>query len=255
MNYAWSLLYVCPLLFMAGLIDGISGGGGIISLPAYLLTGMPLSAAYGCNKMQSLLGTSASLLKYAHNGLLDVRPSVVACIPALVGSFVSTRIMLALDENIKKIIVGGAMCFIIILTILARKMKFERHDKSKLAPTMQNTVRCLACGLILGFYDGFFGPGGGTIALMLFSIVLGYDMRVATGNGKLIIVASNLISLVHYIAAGSIIYLVAVPASVSNIIGSYLGAHLAVKNGQKLVKRVMYLVVIFLIVQAIVKLI
>ena len=78
MKLLTDLLIVCPLLFVAGLIDGISGGGGIISLPAYMLTGMPLGMAYGCNKMQSFLGTSASLYKYAKSGLVDLRPAAVA---------------------------------------------------------------------------------------------------------------------------------------------------------------------------------
>ena len=77
MNLLTDLLIVCPLLFLAGLIDGISGGGGIISLPAYLMTGMSPSVAYGCNKMQSFLGTSASLFKYAKSDLVDVRPDLV----------------------------------------------------------------------------------------------------------------------------------------------------------------------------------
>ena len=243
------------MLFLAGLIDGISGGGGIISLPAYLITGMPLSVAYGCNKMQSFLGTSASLYKYARSGLVDLRPSLIACIAAIVGSMVSTRIMFALSDDVKKIIIVVAMIFIITLTLLVGKFKLEKREMTSLVLTPASVLVCLICGLLLGLYDGFFGPGCGTVALMLFSLIFGYDMRVATGNGKIIIVVSNLIALVSYVVKGSILYEIAIPASIANILGSYLGAYLAVRNGKRLVKWVLYLVIVVLVSQALLKLI
>jgi len=250
-----NLLFVCPLLFLAGLIDGISGGGGIISLPAYLMTGMPLNMAYGCNKMQSFLGTSASLFKYARSGLVDLRPALIACVTAIVGSMVSTKIMFVLPDDVKKIIIVAAMAFIIVLTLLVSRFHLESRELRKLPLSLASVLLCLVCGLLLGLYDGFFGPGCGTVALMLFSVIFGYDMRVATGNGKVIIVVSNLIALVSYIAKGSILYEIAIPASIANILGSYLGAYLAVRNGKRLVKWILYLVIAVLIVQAILKLI
>ena len=250
-----NLLFVCPLLFFAGLIDGISGGGGIISLPAYLMTGMPLGMAYGCNKMQSFLGTSASLYKYARSGLVDLKPAIIACITAIIGSMVSTRIMFALSDDVKKIIIIVAMVFIITLTLLVSKFKLDTREMTHLVMTPLNVLLCLGCGLLLGLYDGFFGPGCGTVALMLFSLIFGYDMRVATGNGKIIIVVSNLIALISYIAKGSILYEIAIPASIANILGSYLGAYLAVRNGKRLVKWVLYLVIVVLVAQAILKLV
>jgi uncharacterized membrane protein YfcA len=249
------LCIICPLLFLAGLIDGISGGGGIISLPAYLVTGMPLSVAYGCNKMQSFLGTSASLFKYAKSGLVDIRPAAVTCITAIAGSMLSTRIMFALDEDTKRLIVAVAMCFIIALTLFTTFCKFSKKEKTHLKLTPQTVIISLLCGLLLGLYDGFFGPGCGTVALMLFTVLFGYDMRVATGNGKVIIVVSNLIALISYIAKGSIIYAIAIPASISNILGSYIGAHLAVKNGKRLVRGVLYVVIVVLLGQAVLKLV
>jgi uncharacterized membrane protein YfcA len=243
------------LLFVAGLIDGISGGGGIISLPAYMLTGMPLGMAYGCNKMQSFLGTSASLYKYAKSGLVDLRPAAVACITAILGSMLSTRIMFALSEDTKRLIVAAAMCFIIALTLFTTFRNLGSKEKTKLELTSRTVIISLVCGLLLGLYDGFFGPGCGTVALMLFTTLFGYDMRVATGNGKVIIVVSNLIALISYIAKGSIIYAIAIPASISNILGSYIGAHLAVKNGKRLVRGVLYVVIVVLLGQAVLKLV
>ncbi len=163
--------------------------------------------------------------------------------------------MMGLDDSIKKIIIACAMAFIICLTLLTTRYRPHNREMTKMTLTPRKVVLCLMCGLILGLYDGFFGPGGGTIALMLFAILFGYDMRVATGNGKIIIVVSNLIALISYIIKGSILYEIAIPASIANILGSYIGAHLAIKKGRKLVQWVLYVVIVVLIGQSVLKLV
>ena len=255
-NIFINLLFICPLLFIAGIIDAISGGGGIIALPAYIMTGMPLSYAYGCNKLQSAVGTSTALYRYARSGYVDFKAALIASIPAVAGAFISTRIMLLLDESVKSAIIIVAMIFVITLTIITNKVSVGDGGELTHVPlTLKNALLCLAVGFFLGLYDGFFGPGGGTIALMLFSIIFRYDFRTAVGNGKVIIVVSNLIALVNYIVEGTIFYEIAIPATIANIAGSYIGASLAVKNGKKLVKKFLLAVVAILIVQAILKLI
>lgn len=248
MELLLKLAFLCPMLFIAGVIDGISGGGGIIALPAYLMTGMPVTAAYGCNKMQSCIGTSASLFRYAKSGLVDVRASLICAAAAILGSQLSTQIMLSISESTAKIIIAVAMCFIIGLTLLINKV--ESGEETRISLSKKNILCCFGMGFVLGLYDGFFGPGGGTVALMLFAIIFKYDIRTATGNGKVIIVVSNFIALINYVINGSVLYEIAIPATIANILGSYLGASLAVKNGRKLVKKFMMAVVAIVIVQA-----
>ena len=253
MDLFLKLLFICPMLFLAGIIDGIAGGGGIISLPAYLMAGLPPHFAYGCNKMQSCLGTSASLFKYAKSGFVDLKTALLCSITAIVGSFVSTKIMLSLSDGTIKIIIAGAMCFIIAITLLSGKVKSGTIEKKEI--NFKTALLSLLVGLLIGLYDGFFGPGGGTVSLMLFVMIFGYDMRFACGNGKVIIVISNLIALISYIANGNVIYSIAIPASIANIVGSYIGASLAVKNGNKLVRKILIIVVIVVLIQAGIKLI
>ena len=243
------------MLFLAGMIDGISGGGGIISLPTYLIAGLPMNAAYGCNKLQSFLGTSTSLYKYASCGLVDYKPALIACCGAIFGANLSTYIMMHLSDGVKMWIIVGAMCFIITLTLLTIKLHFSDEGVKSLSCNAKNAAACLGLGLLLGLYDGFFGPGCGTVALMLFSVLFKYDMHVAVGNGKIIIVVSNLISLISYVRTGNILYSVALPAAAANIVGSYIGASLAVKKGKKLVRIMLLFVVAVLLVQAFLKLI
>ena len=242
------------MLLIAGIIDGISGGGGLIALPSYLISGLPISSAYACNKMQSFLGTSASLTKYATSKLLDVKSALPAALAAAVGSYVSTQIMLLLSDDTKNVIIIAAMCFVICLTLFSGKAKIYLYDKKRIELSLKSLLICLCIGFVLGLYDGFFGPGGGTIAILIFALIMKYDMRVGGGNGKLIIVVSNFTSMITYILHGDIIYAIAIPCSIANIIGSYIGASLATKKGTGFVKYVSWGVIFALMIYTIIKL-
>lgn len=248
------LLFLCPMLLIAGIIDGISGGGGLIALPSYLIAGLPISSAYACNKMQSFLGTSTSLLKYASSKLLDIKTALPAALAAAVGSFLSTQLMLRLNDDAQNAIIIVSMGFIICVTLCSQRAKIDRYTAQRHPLSRKNLVLCLGIGFILGLYDGFFGPGGGTIALLLFALIMKYDLRVGCGNGKLIIVVSNFISMITYILHGDIIYAIAIPCSIANIIGSYIGASLATKKGSGFVKYVSWTVISALLIYTICKL-
>ena len=253
MELFYDLLFICPMLFLAGIIDGVAGGGGIISLPSYILTGIPIKVAYGCNKMQSMFGTAVSLVKYARGGFLDTKISLITSASAILGSLISTRIILTLSNNAVKVIITVAMCFVIALTLLVNKLPDGDRKRAKI--DQKNILLGLFAGIILGLYDGFFGPGGGTVAMMLFVLLFGYDIRTGTGNGKIIIVISNFFALINYALQGLILYEIAIPATICNIIGSYLGTVLALKYGKKIVKKFLILIVIVLVIQSVFKLI
>lgn len=241
------------MLLIAGIIDGISGGGGLIALPSYLASGLPISSAYACNKMQSCLGTSASLAKYATSKLIDWKTALPAALASVLGAYAATQVMLALNDRVKSIIIIASMIFVIAVTFLSYRVKIDRFTLTRVEPAYKTTLLCLGIGLILGLYDGFFGPGGGTIALLLFGLIMHYDLRVGCGNGKLVIVISNLTGVITYIAHGAIIYAIAIPCSAANIIGSYIGATLATKKGTGFVKYVSWGVICALLVYTVVK--
>lgn len=241
------------MLLIAGVIDGISGGGGLIALPSYLASGLPISSAYACNKMQSCLGTSASLAKYATSKLIDWKTALPAALASVFGAFAATQVMLALNDRVKSIIIIASMIFVIAVTFLSYRVKIDKFTITRKKPSYKTILACLGIGLILGLYDGFFGPGGGTIALLLFGLLMHYDLRVGCGNGKLVIVISNLTAVITYIAHGAIIYAIAIPCSVANIVGSYIGATLATKKGTGFVKYVSWGVICALLVYTVVK--
>lgn len=245
------LLFLCPMLLFAGIVDGISGGGGLIALPSYLMAGLPITTAYGCNKLQSFLGTSASFAKYAGSGLFDLRSAAPAAITAVAGSWCATQIMLSLSDGVKSVIIAIAMVFVMVLTVFSGRVSVEKFTATKVTSSWKNVLICLSLGFLLGLYDGFFGPGGGTVAALLFAVILKLDLRVGCGNGKAIVLVSNFASMITYMLRGEVLYQIALPCAAANIIGSYIGASLATKKGAKFVKYVSYAVVAMLLVQAV----
>ena len=249
LEYRFDLFYLVPLLLIAGVLDGIAGGGGIIALPAYLLTGMPTQSAYACNKIQSCLGTSCSCAKFIKGKYIDFQ-SVIAATPfAIAASFAATNLVIGIPSNVIKIIICCCMPIPVVLMFVRRKVSSGTVIKHKL--TDKNVFLAIIAGAILGAYDGLFGPGGGTIAIILFSMLLKYDLRVGNGNGKFIIVVSNLTATIKYIFSGLMIWHVAIPCALANMAGSYIGASLVIKKGDKLVFPAMITVIVLLIVQTV----
>ena len=251
--YCLDLLYLVPLLFIAGIIDGIAGGGGIIALPAYLLTGMPVHSAYACNKIQSGLGTSASAIKYLKDGYTDLKTTLCAIPFTIAASTLTTHLMIGLDGSVIKIII--AVCIPIAAALMFLKRFISQKTTRRQELSFKTVALSMLCGAMLGAYDALFGPGGGTIAMILFSIFLGYDLRVGNGNGKIIIVASNFTAMISYIISGYMIWHVAIPCALANIVGSYLGASIVIKKGEKVVFPTMIFVIIMLIGQVVLNLI
>lgn len=247
--YWMDLTYLVPLLFIAGVLDGIAGGGGIVALPAYLLTGMPIHSAYACNKLQSGLGTCCSCFKYVKEGFADIKMTLFA-LPFTIGaSFLSTRLIMNTDSDKVKIIV--ICCIPIAVALMFFRRKISQKAVRRRALTAKNILLSVLAGTLIGTYDALFGPGGGTIAMILFSVILGYDLRVGNGNGKMIIVASNITAVLNYIVSGYMIYHVAIPCALANMVGSYIGAAVVIKKGEKIVFPTMFVVIAMLVIQTI----
>ena len=249
MEYLNDLFYLVPLLLIAGVLDGIAGGGGIIALPAYLITGMPPQNAYACNKIQSCLGTSCSAAKFIKDKYVDFKTIAIALPFTIVASYLSTHLVMSIPSEIIKIVICCCIPIPVVLMFLRRKISSGTVKKQSINTKV--VLLSMLAGTVLGAYDGLFGPGGGTVAIILFSMLLNYDLRVGNGNGKVIIVISNLTATIKYIFSGYMIWHVAIPCALANMIGSYIGASLVIRKGDKLVFPAMITVVCLLIVQTV----
>ncbi len=236
------LLTVCPLIFLASFVDSIAGGGGLISLPAYLLTGMSPQLASGSNKFSATCGTIFATGRYFKSGKLPLLPALLACPGALLGSSLGAWLLQQVSEQFARTFMLVALPVVAVLLLIRRDIAREARPFDA-----KRAAGCALIGLVCGLYDGFFGPGTGTILIMLFTWFVGLDMVNASGAAKLVNLASNLAAMVMFWKNGYILFPLALPAAACSIVGGYLGAKMAIQRGAKLIRVVMMLVLFALI--------
>ena len=237
-------LLVLPLVFLAAVVDAIAGGGGLISLPAYTVAGLDYDFASGNNKFSSTFGTLVATLRYARSGAVKPVPAAIAAALALPGSWLGTRAAMALGNRVMHIFMVFAIPAVGALVLLEGK----RPQRARPFTRRQYPL-CALIGLAIGFYDGFFGPGTGTLLILLFTWLLGMDMVSASATAKPVNLASNISSLVTRLAAGNVIFALALPAVCCSVAGGWLGAKLALTRGAKLIRVVMLFVLALLTVR------
>lgn len=243
MPYSWEILL---LLFTAGLvagfIDAIAGGGGLIAVPALLWTGLPPQIALGTNKMQSSFGTLMAVRKYAQAKMVvwkEVRLAVlVTFIFAMLGTWAVTQVS---NEVLKKI-VPWMLLGIAVYVLISPKLGAQQ-TKARLSLATFSVV----AGVILGFYDGFFGPGTGTFWTLACLSLLGLDLPRATAFTKVVNLTSNVASLIVFIAMARVNYPIAAAMIAGQLIGGRLGAGMAIRHGAPFI-RVAFLAVVFAMV-------
>lgn len=237
-------LLVLPLVFLAAVVDAIAGGGGLISLPSYTVAGLNYDFASGNNKFSSTFGTLVATVRYARSGAVKPVPAAIAAALALPGSWLGTRAAMALGNRVMHVFMVFAIPVVGILVLLeSRKPQAARPFTRRQYPL------CAVIGLAIGFYDGFFGPGTGTLLILLFTWLLGMDMVTASATAKPVNLASNISALITRIAAGNVIFALALPAMCCSVAGGWLGAKLALTRGAKLIRIVMLFVLTLLTVR------
>lgn len=240
---------VCPLLFLAGFADSIAGGGGTISVPSALLAGIPIHTAYGTNKLAMSLGTLTSVIQYGRKGKICWFTALFAAAGALAGSPLGALLAMHLSEKYL------SYCLMALLPaaalFLSLNKGFGQTPKHRDLSRLQQAVYALLIGLGVGAYDGFFGPGAGTFYIILFCTVLGTDLVQASGNAKVVNLASNTGALVTYILGGKVWFAVGLPMAVCAIAGNFLGSRLAIKNGARFIRPIMAVMILLILVKLI----
>jgi hypothetical protein len=236
-------LIACPFVFLAGFIDSIAGGGGLISLPAYYMVGLPPHTALGTNKLSSSIGMVISTGTYLREGFVYKPLIPITIAGALIGSWIGARSVLLLDESILRWIM------VIAIPVLALVIVFKKDllsPEKRDIPVTREQVSAVTIALVIGWYDGFFGPGAGTFLMLAFVGIMKLDAVTACGNTKVVNLCSNLAAVAVFATAGTVNYALALPCAAFSILGNALGARLTIKNGAKLIKPVMLVVVLLL---------
>jgi uncharacterized membrane protein YfcA len=230
-------LIVCSLVFFAGLVDAVAGGGGIISLPAYLAVGLPFSVARGCNKFSSVIGLTLTSARFIKRRKVNYHAAASAGIAALIGSSAGAWLSIALDNYDTRYFqyIMIASLPVLAFFILKNKGSGEELERKDL-PLPRLILLSGAAGLLIGCYDGFYGPGAGTFLIIVFNTVIGLDVLTASGTAKLVNFASNLAAVITFFRDGDIMFSLAVPAAAFSLLGALVGTRLAFKNGAKLIR-------------------
>lgn len=250
MNVTFKMfLIVCPLVFIAGLVDSVAGGGGLISLPAYLIAGLPMHNAIGTNKLSSAVGTTVSTIRYCKNKYVDWGVAIPSVILALMGSTLGANLALMVEEKIMKYILLFVLPFVAIYVFTGKSMKNNKFEET----IPRKNVYIIAClaSFIVGAYDGFYGPGTGSFLILIYTSLAKMDIKKAAGNTKLVNLASNIASLVTFLVNGKLIFALGITAAVFSIAGHYIGAGLVMKNGKKIVRPVILIVLVLLFIKVI----
>ena len=229
--------------FVAGLVDAVAGGGGLFTVPALLAVGLPPSVALATNKGQAAPGAVSSFVTFFRRGGVDKKRAPLGFACGFLGSLVGARLLLAMRPEPLRPIVIVLLLFALAVMLLRSRIHARKTALSR--PRLALGIVALA----LGTYDGFFGPGTGSLLIVAFVTFFGDSPLYASGNAKVVNLASNLAAFLLFAARGAILWQISLPMAAANIVGARLGARLALRQGDAFVRVVVTVVVLAVVLK------
>jgi uncharacterized membrane protein YfcA len=229
--------------FAAGVVDAIAGGGGLITLPVLLAVGLPPEIAIPTNKGQATFGAVASFVSYWRGGTIDRERAPVGFGFGLLGSFAGAAALLALRPALLRPIVVVLLLFAALVVLL------RGHVQSKPRHLAAPLLTLAPLAFALGAYDGFFGPGVGSLLIVAFVLVFGDTFTRASANAKVVNLASNIAALALFASRGAVLWTIAVPMGIANAMGAAFGARFVIARGDRVVRVVVLVVVCAVVVK------
>ena len=222
---------------VAGCVDAIAGGGGLLTLPALLATGISPVQALATNKLQGSFGTPAATVNFVDKGEVRLRELLPAILWTFIGSASVTIAVQTLDTALlSRIVPFLLLAFAVYFLFSPRIGDQDAHQR------IGGGAFALSIGFSVGFYDGFFGPGTGSFFALAFVALLGYNLRRATANTKVLNFTSNIASLLFFMAAGQVVWLLGLSMALGQVIGGWTGSHMVVRHGTRLIRPLLVIV-------------
>lgn len=236
------LIILCIAAFAAGFIDAIVGGGGLVQTPATLITlpQYPVATLLGTTKIPSFTGTSIASYQYAKRIKVQWKLLAIMCSIALIAAIIGSYTVSMVSNRFMKPVI---FCVLIIVAIYTYTKKNLGIATEKNLHSKHELLYGSAFAIVLGFYDGFIGPGAGSFLVLFFIGALGFDFLKASAHAKFVNLATNIGSIIYFSGSGHILYHYAIPMAVFNLSGSFLGARLALIKGNRFI-RMFFLIVI-----------
>jgi hypothetical protein len=239
---SYEIIILCLAAFAAGFIDSIVGGGGLVQTPVTLITlpQYPLATLLGTTKIPAIFGTSIAAIQYTLKVAIKWRLLAIMLPIAMAAAYAGSRTIAHVSSSFMKPVF---FCMLIVVAIYTyRKKDFGTATTKEISRRKENWYGA-AFALLIGFYDGFIGPGAGSFLVLFFISLIGFDFLKASAHAKLVNVATNLGSIIYFTGYGHILYHFAIPMAACNFTGSLLGARLAILKGNKFI-RIFFLIVI-----------
>ena len=243
----WAVALACVGFLVAGFIDSIAGGGGLISIPVLLIGGLPIHTLIATNKLSSSMGTAVATFKYYREGYMKLHIVAPCIVFALAGSAAGANALLIADENVIRILM---LVVIPIAGFYVLRTKELGSSKEPL-PKARRIITCAAIALCIGFYDGFYGPGTGTFLMLLLTGLAHLKITDAAGTTKAINLSTNVTATVVFLVNGTVLVPLGLVCGAFNIAGNYLGARMFTKKGSALCRPVILVVLVIFAIRVI----
>ncbi|MBQ9241027.1 MAG: TSUP family transporter [Duodenibacillus sp.] len=237
------ILFCCAAFFIAGIIDSIAGGGGLITVPSLLLCGVPAHFALGTGKLAACLGTLSAVFSFARNRYLVNRILPLGFLSAAIGSVAGSWCALQIDSALMGKIMVLMLPVGLVLMLASGGIKLTSGE----LPQKLLWLKVCSLGALIGAYDGFFGPGAGSFFLIGLHVLLKMDLVRASANSKIFNLASNFGAVCTFGSAGTVLYTLAIPCAIASILGNQVGARLAMRVGVRIVRTMLFFVLSLLL--------
>ena len=231
--------------FVAGFVDAIAGGGGLLTVPALLATGLPPHLVFGTNKGQAVWGSGAALFGFARAGLIDRANAPIGFAAGFAGSLAGAALLLLIANEVLRPIV------LVLLVIVAGFLAFRPPLRATPSPVplRWHTPVAITLAAGIGAYDGFFGPGTGTFLIIGYVLLLGHALTRATAEAKVVNFASNLAAFGLFAWRGNVVWSISLPMAAAQLLGGYSGSQMALRGGDRLIRWVVLAVVTALVLK------
>jgi len=248
----WETILLSFFAFLAGFVDSIVGGGGLIQLPA-LLIWLPGASAgaiapiFGTNKFAAVFGTGSAAVQYTRKIQLGWEILLPGAVSAFIFSALGAMAVSLLTVAMMKPAVVLALAAVAVFTYT--KKDFGRFANSPGFSKNKATLLAIVTGMVVGFYDGFFGPGTGSFLIFIFVAVFGFDFLRASASAKIINFATNLSAVAYFTATGNVMFQYAIPMAICQLAGGFLGSRLAILKGNHFIRRFFLAIVVILLIR------
>lgn len=242
----WVFVLLFCVAFFSGFVDAIAGGGGLITIPALISVGIPEHIALATNKLQATFGSFTAAANFTHKKMVDFNSLWRGIIWTFIGAVLGTWAILLIDASVIKYLIPIFLIAILIYTIFSPKLG-ESDSQKRINESLFYAI----FGLVIGFYDGFIGPGTGSFWMFAFVSLLGLNLKSAVANTKILNFTSNIVSLAVFIGGGEILWILGIVMGFGQMIGAYFGSHMVIKKEIKFIKIIFLTVVSLTIVKII----